>query len=65
MAWEAPGGRVGTILSLDGNGLYTIDVDGVQYLNVPSSTAWTEEFFVGQTVRVAMIDEQVVIISSP
>ena len=50
-AWESPMGRVGTIVSADGNGTYTVSIGGASYRNVPAATG---PFHPNQTVRVVM-----------
>lgn len=63
--WKSGAGRIGRIMGINGNGTYTIDVDGVQFTNVPSGGTWEATYLVNQTVRVEMIGGQPVITSQP
>lgn len=63
--WESGAGRIGRIIGINGNGTYTVDVDGVQFTNVVSGGTWEGDYIVGQTVRVEMLGGQTVITSQP
>jgi len=64
-AWESPGGRVGTIASINGNGLYNITIGDATYNNVAAIASWADDYYVGQTVQVIMQGDEPLIISTP
>jgi hypothetical protein len=63
--WESPGGRVGTITSINGNGLYNVNIDGAVYNNIGAIASWSDDYYVGQSVQVIMQGDMPLIVSSP